>query len=104
LFSPPNRDLSNSGLEEFQQSEFKGYGPKTSKSVNKDTSNEVRESSDAPLVKELVSNNKLEKKTIFPTAAKINFVRPQQQEKPVRKPVKYAEMYRSQTPRGNQRN
>ncbi|GJW19341.1 hypothetical protein Tco_0026777, partial [Tanacetum coccineum] len=26
LFSPPNLDLSNSGLEEFQQPEFKGYG------------------------------------------------------------------------------
>ncbi|GKF37568.1 hypothetical protein Tco_0114326, partial [Tanacetum coccineum] len=38
----------------------------------------------------------VEKKTVIPTAAKI--------EKPVRKPVKYAEMYRSQIPRGNQRN
>ncbi|GJW30554.1 hypothetical protein Tco_0047429, partial [Tanacetum coccineum] len=34
--------------------------------------------------------------TVIPTAAKI--------EKPVRKPVRYAEMYRSQRPRGNQRN
>ncbi|GJZ85853.1 hypothetical protein Tco_0651192 [Tanacetum coccineum] len=84
--------------------EFEGYGPNTSKCVSKDTSNEVRESPDASLVEELVSNDKLEKKTIFPTVAKINFVRPQQQEKPVRKPVKYVEMYRSQTPRGNQRN
>ncbi|GKA41994.1 hypothetical protein Tco_0734654 [Tanacetum coccineum] len=66
--------------------------------------NKVRESPDAPLVEELVSDDKLEKKTIFPTIAKIEFVRPKQQEKPVRKPVKYAEMYRSQTPRGNQRN
>ncbi|GKE24033.1 ribonuclease H-like domain-containing protein, partial [Tanacetum coccineum] len=94
LFSPPNLDLSYSGLEEFQQSEFKGYGPKTSKSLSKDTSNEVRESPDASLVEKLVSNYKLEKKTIFLTIAKINFVRPQQQEKPVRKPVKYTEMYR----------
>ncbi|GJZ41083.1 ribonuclease H-like domain-containing protein [Tanacetum coccineum] len=94
LFSPPNLGLSNSGLEEFQQPEFKGYGPKTSKSVSEDTSNEVRESPDALLVEELVSNDKLEKKTVFPTVAKINFVRPQQQEKPVRKPVKYAKMYR----------
>ncbi|GKB06995.1 hypothetical protein Tco_0835228 [Tanacetum coccineum] len=44
LFSPPNLDLSNSGLEEFQQPEFEGYGPKTSKNVSEDTSNEVRES------------------------------------------------------------
>ncbi|GJZ62863.1 hypothetical protein Tco_0619284 [Tanacetum coccineum] len=93
LFSPSNLDLSNSGLEEFQQPELEGYGPKTSKSVSEDTSNEVKESLDFLLVEELVSNDKLEKKTIFPTVAKINFVRPQQQEKPVRKPVKYAEMY-----------
>ncbi|GKB01427.1 ribonuclease H-like domain-containing protein [Tanacetum coccineum] len=93
LFSPPNHDLSNSGLEEFQQPEFEGYGPTTRKSVSEDTSNEVKESPDASLVEELVSNDKLEKKSIFPTIAKINFVRPQQQEKPVRKPVKYAEMY-----------
>ncbi|GKA32580.1 ribonuclease H-like domain-containing protein [Tanacetum coccineum] len=100
LFSPPNLDLSYSSLEEFQQPKFEGYGPKTSKSVSEDISNEVRESPDAPLVEELVSNDKLEKKTIFPTVAKIEFVRPKQQEKP----VKYAEMYRSQGPRGNQRN
>ncbi|GKC33097.1 hypothetical protein Tco_1040391, partial [Tanacetum coccineum] len=78
LFLPSNLDLSNSGLEKFQQPEFKGYGPKTSKSVSEDTFNEVRESPDVPLVEELVSNDKLEKKTIFPTIAKINFVRPQQ--------------------------
>ncbi|GKB90277.1 putative ribonuclease H-like domain-containing protein, partial [Tanacetum coccineum] len=99
-----SRISNKSRKEEFQQLEFKGYGPKTSKSVSEDTSNEVRESLDASLVEELVSNDKLEKKTIFPTVAKINFVRPQQQENPVRKPVKYVEMYRSQTPRGNQRN
>nr|GEV63886.1 zinc finger, CCHC-type [Tanacetum cinerariifolium] len=32
LFPPPTIDLSNSGLEEFQRPEFKGYGPKDSKS------------------------------------------------------------------------
>ncbi|GKE78635.1 hypothetical protein Tco_1544755 [Tanacetum coccineum] len=51
-------DLSNSGLEEFQHPEFEGYGPKTSKSVSKDISNEVKESPDAPLVEKLVLNNK----------------------------------------------
>ncbi|GJS52373.1 hypothetical protein Tco_0625735 [Tanacetum coccineum] len=71
LFSPPKLDLSNSGLEEFQQPEFEGYGPKTSKSVSEDISNEARESPDALLVKELVSDDKLEKKTVFPTVAKI---------------------------------
>ncbi|GKC47470.1 putative ribonuclease H-like domain-containing protein [Tanacetum coccineum] len=36
LFLPPNLDLSNSGLEEFQQPEFEGYGPKTRSSTKKD--------------------------------------------------------------------
>ncbi|GJW91799.1 hypothetical protein Tco_0169352 [Tanacetum coccineum] len=101
LFSPLTIDLSNSGLEEFQQPEFKGYRPKTSKSVSENISNEVKESPNAPLVEELVSDVKLVKKTIFLTVSKIEFVRPKQQEKPVRKPVKYVEMYRSQSPRGN---
>ncbi|GKD07917.1 ribonuclease H-like domain-containing protein [Tanacetum coccineum] len=79
-------DKSRNGLE-FP--EFEGYGPKTSKNVSEDTSNEVRESPDAPMVKKLVSDDKLEKKTVFSTVAKIEFVRPKQQEKPVRKPVKH---------------
>ncbi|GJY98632.1 hypothetical protein Tco_0516062 [Tanacetum coccineum] len=62
LFLPPKFDLSNFGLEEFQQPEFEGYGPK---SVSEDISNKVRESPDATLVEELVSNDKLEKKTVF---------------------------------------
>ncbi|GJT92632.1 putative ribonuclease H-like domain-containing protein [Tanacetum coccineum] len=44
------------------------------------------------------ADDKLEKKTIFPTIAKIEFVRAKQQEKPVKKLVKYAEMYKSQSP------
>ncbi|GJQ94585.1 hypothetical protein Tco_0005724 [Tanacetum coccineum] len=88
LFLPPNLDLSNSDLEEFQQPEFEGYGLKTSNNVSEDTSNEVRESPDALMVEKLVSDDKLEKKTVFPTVAKIEFVRPKQQEKLVRKPVK----------------
>ncbi|GJU21745.1 hypothetical protein Tco_1155087 [Tanacetum coccineum] len=64
----------------------------------------VKKNNDAPIIKDCVSDdeeqdgskNKPEKKTVIPTADKI--------EKPVRKPVRYAEMYRSQKPRGNQRN
>nr|GEU69649.1 hypothetical protein [Tanacetum cinerariifolium] len=74
--------------EEFQQPKFEGYGPKTSNSVSEDIYNEVKESPDALLVKELVSDDKLEKKTVFPTVAKIEFLRPKQQEKLVRKLVK----------------
>ncbi|GJZ54436.1 hypothetical protein Tco_0609321 [Tanacetum coccineum] len=44
--------------KEFQQPEFEGYGPKTSKNVSEDTSNEVRESLDAPMVEKLVSDDK----------------------------------------------
>ncbi|GKF45113.1 hypothetical protein Tco_0131665, partial [Tanacetum coccineum] len=64
-----------------------------SKNISEDTSNKVKESPDAPMVEKLVSDDKLEKKTIFPTVAKIEFVRPKQQEKLVRKPVKYAEIF-----------
>nr|GEX27080.1 ribonuclease H-like domain-containing protein [Tanacetum cinerariifolium] len=114
LFSPPNIDLSYSGLEEFKQSKVESYGPKSYKIESKNASEnipnelkestEVKESIDVPLVKKLVSDDKLEKKTVVPTTAKIEFVKSKQQEKPVKKPVKYVEMYRSQGPRGNQRN
>ncbi|GJU66203.1 hypothetical protein Tco_1252462 [Tanacetum coccineum] len=89
-------DKSKKGLgyHEFQEPEFEGYGPKTSKSASEDISNEVRKSNDAPLVEKLVSDDKSEKKTVFPTVAKIEFVKSKQQEKPVRKPVKYTKMYR----------
>ncbi|GJX80000.1 putative ribonuclease H-like domain-containing protein [Tanacetum coccineum] len=82
LFAPPTIDLSNSGLEEFQQPEFKSYGPKASKSVCVDTSNEVKKTPDTLLVEELVLEKG--KQTIFPT--KIKFVK--QQNKTARKPVK----------------
>ncbi|GJS11437.1 hypothetical protein Tco_0368233 [Tanacetum coccineum] len=80
---------TNMALIAFSDSEpeFKGYGPKPSKSVSEDISNEVRESLDAPLVEELVLDDKLEKKNVSPTVAKIEFVRLKQQEKPVRKPA-----------------
>ncbi|GJU08013.1 hypothetical protein Tco_1124443 [Tanacetum coccineum] len=71
LFSPLKFDLSNFGLEEFQQPEFEGYGPKTSKSVSEIFSKEVRESPDTPLVEKLVSDDKLEKKTSSPTVANV---------------------------------
>nr|GEV26792.1 reverse transcriptase domain-containing protein [Tanacetum cinerariifolium] len=97
LFLPPKLDLSNSDLEEFQQPEFEGYGPKTSKSVCEDKSNEVKEYPNDPLVKDRVSDNKdcsveslilVEKKTIVPTIAKVEVVRPKQHEKPVRKTIR----------------
>ncbi|GJV24541.1 ribonuclease H-like domain-containing protein [Tanacetum coccineum] len=72
-------------------------------SVNK-IEKPVRKNNDAPIIKDWVSDDEdevettvvVKKKTVIPTTDKI--------EKPVRKPVRYAEMYRSQRPRGNQRN
>ncbi|GJT89958.1 putative ribonuclease H-like domain-containing protein [Tanacetum coccineum] len=149
IYNRPNKlDLSYSGLDEFKEPEFKGYGPEnskkesnvgcekesdnskensdkslvkeqesqvkssfvegcgsnTSKSVSEVEPKKVRENNDAPIIEEWVSDDeeqdesktKPEKKTVIPTAAKI--------EKPVKKSVRYAEMYRSQSPRGNQRN
>nr|GEX57942.1 hypothetical protein [Tanacetum cinerariifolium] len=74
-----------------------------SKNANKEIPNKLKESLDAPLVKNRVSDNKdctveshvvVEKKTVVPTVDKIEFVKAKQQEKPVRKLVKYAEIYR----------
>nr|GEW56070.1 ribonuclease H-like domain-containing protein [Tanacetum cinerariifolium] len=89
---------------DLTQHKFEGYEPKTSKSVSKDIPKELKEYPDASLVKDRVLDNKdcsvespvvIEKKTDVPTIANVNVVRPKQQEKPIRKPVKYAEMYRS---------
>ncbi|GJY72964.1 putative ribonuclease H-like domain-containing protein [Tanacetum coccineum] len=52
LFAPSIIDLSYSGLEEFQQPEFEGYGPKTSKSVCVDTLNEEFNEDMLPLEEE----------------------------------------------------
>ncbi|GJZ72610.1 hypothetical protein Tco_0636756 [Tanacetum coccineum] len=55
-------------------------------------SNTVRRECCAPINEELVSDGK--KKTVVPTIPKVDVFRPKQQEKPIRKTVKYAEMYR----------
>ncbi|GKD03366.1 hypothetical protein Tco_1178340 [Tanacetum coccineum] len=75
---PPTPDLSFTGLDEF-----------------------VSDSEE-----ENVSQPKTEKKTVKPSIAKIEFVKPKQQEKTARKTVKQAEKHRQNThsPRGNQRN
>ncbi|GKF32073.1 hypothetical protein Tco_0101871, partial [Tanacetum coccineum] len=110
IYYRPNKlDLSYFGLDEFKEPEFKGYGPENSKKESNivKVSDNSKENSDKSLVKEQDSQvsddeeqdesmTKPVKKTVIPTAAKI--------EKPVRKSVRYAEMYRSQRPKGNQRN
>ncbi|GJX61038.1 hypothetical protein Tco_0293938 [Tanacetum coccineum] len=64
-------------------------------SVKEEEPKKARENTDAPIIDEWVSDDEdevespvvVKKKTVIPTAAKL--------QKPVRKPVKYAEMYRS---------
>ncbi|GJV76082.1 putative ribonuclease H-like domain-containing protein [Tanacetum coccineum] len=81
-------DLSYSGLDEFKDPEFKSYG---FEDISKDTSSFV----ESPL--------NVDKETVF-LDKKIEIVKPKNHEKTVKKSVRYAEMYRSQSPRGNQRN
>ncbi|GJR07177.1 putative ribonuclease H-like domain-containing protein [Tanacetum coccineum] len=114
---PKKLDLSYSGLDEFKDPEFKSYGSEDSKQesniVCDKKSDDSKENSDDSLVKEQVSEDtssfvesslNVDKETVFLVDKKIEFVKPKNHEKPVKKSVRYAEMYRSQSPRGNQRN
>ncbi|GJU57698.1 putative ribonuclease H-like domain-containing protein [Tanacetum coccineum] len=76
-------------------------------------SDDSKENSDNSLVKEQVSKDtssfvksslNVDKETVFPVDKKVESVKPKNHEKPVKKSARYAEMYRSQTPKGNQKN
>ncbi|GKB19454.1 putative ribonuclease H-like domain-containing protein [Tanacetum coccineum] len=113
IYNRPNKlDLSYFGLDEF-----KGYGTENSKKESKvvcdKKSDDSKENYDNSLVKEQVSKDtssfvesslNVDKETVFHVDKKVENVKPKNHEKPVKKSVRYAEMYRSQTPRGNQRN
>ncbi|GJZ61792.1 putative ribonuclease H-like domain-containing protein [Tanacetum coccineum] len=63
IYNRPNKlDLSYSGLDEFKEPEFKGYGPENSKQesnvVCENESDNSKENSDKSLVKEQVSHDK----------------------------------------------
>ncbi|GJV37743.1 ribonuclease H-like domain-containing protein [Tanacetum coccineum] len=118
IYNRPNKlDLSYYGLDEFKEPEFKGYGPENSKMesnvvCDKESENS-KENSDESLVEEQVSQDKssfvesspnVDKETVFPANKKVEFTKPENHENPVKKLVRYAEMYKSQSPRGNQRN
>ncbi|GKF17214.1 hypothetical protein Tco_0062132 [Tanacetum coccineum] len=108
--------MSYSGLDEFKDPEFKSYGSEDSKQesniVCDKKSDASKENSDDSLVKEQVSEDTsnfvespliVDKETVFLDKKK-KFVKLKNHEKPVKKSVRYAEMYRSQSHRGNQRN
>ncbi|GJU43546.1 hypothetical protein Tco_1200812 [Tanacetum coccineum] len=56
LFAPPTIDLSSSGLKEFQQPEFEGYGVNVNKSVSENSSNEIKKTIGAPIIEDWVSD------------------------------------------------
>ncbi|GKA71581.1 hypothetical protein Tco_0777720 [Tanacetum coccineum] len=101
-----NYDNATKSLDKVIRSQL------VSKGASENVSKEVKKTSDAPIIKDWLSDDeeqdeskpKSEKKTVIPTVKKIEFVKAKQDDKTVRNTVKYAEMYRSQKPRGNQRN
>ncbi|GKA40031.1 hypothetical protein Tco_0732624 [Tanacetum coccineum] len=121
LNAPTKLDLSYSCLNEFKEPEFNGYGPRDT--VLKSTidcdreSDTSKENTDDTLVKDQVSEDesssvesllKVDKETVF-HAKKVEFVKPKNNEKPIRKSVRvdydyYAKnshpsTYRNMTPR-----
>ncbi|GKA13421.1 ribonuclease H-like domain-containing protein, partial [Tanacetum coccineum] len=90
-FMPPTPDLSFTGLDEFVNKPVV-ENIKSDEEVSK----VVRKNDDALIIeewvsdseKENVSQTKTEKKTVKPSIAKIEFVKPKQQEKTARKTVK----------------
>ncbi|GJV86652.1 hypothetical protein Tco_1530590 [Tanacetum coccineum] len=108
-FMPPTPDLSFTGLDEFVNKPVV-----ENRKSDEEVSKVVRKSDDSPIIEDWVSDSeeenvsqtKTEKKTVKPSIAKIEFVKPKQQEKTARKTVKQVEKHRQNThsPRGNQRN
>ncbi|GJX07855.1 putative ribonuclease H-like domain-containing protein [Tanacetum coccineum] len=108
-FMPSTPDLSFTGLDEFVNKPVV-ENIKSDEEVSK----VVRKSNDSPIIEDWVSDSeeenvsqtKTKKKIVKPSIAKIEFVKPKQQEKTARKTVKQVEKYRQNThsPRGNQRN
>ncbi|GJX11228.1 ribonuclease H-like domain-containing protein [Tanacetum coccineum] len=106
---PPKPDLSFTGLDEFVNKPVV-----ENRKSDEEVSKVVRKSDDSLIIEDWVSDNeeedvsqtKTEKKIVKPSIAKIEFVKPMQQEKTARKTVKQAEKHRQNThsPRKNQRN
>ncbi|GKA40167.1 reverse transcriptase domain-containing protein, partial [Tanacetum coccineum] len=97
IYNRPNKlDLSYSGLDEF-----KGYGPKNSKQESNVVcdieSENSKENSNESLVEEQVSQDKnsfvksspnVDKETVFLVNKKVEFAKPENHEKPVKKSVR----------------
>ncbi|GJW07600.1 hypothetical protein Tco_1570023 [Tanacetum coccineum] len=106
---PSTHDLSFTGLDEFIDKPVI-----ENRKFDEEVSKVVRKSNDSPIIEDWVSDSeeenvsqtKTEKKIVKPSIAKIEFVKPKQQEKTTRKTVKQVEKHGQNThnPKGNQRN
>ncbi|GJX26388.1 ribonuclease H-like domain-containing protein [Tanacetum coccineum] len=115
-FMPPKPDLSFTGLEEFTSEPvvIKSVVENSEAKASEAKSKTVRKNNGAPIIEDWVSDSeeedvpqaKIEKKTVKSSFAKIEFVKPKQQEKTARKTVNQMVQNRQNThiPRGNQRN
>ncbi|GKF02911.1 hypothetical protein Tco_0029834 [Tanacetum coccineum] len=105
---PLTPDLSFTSLDEFVNKPVV-----ENRKSDEEVPKVVRKNDDALIIKEWVSDSeeknvsqtKTEKKIVKPSIAKIEFVKPKQQEKTARKTVKQVEKHKQNThsPRGNQR-
>ncbi|GJU55860.1 putative ribonuclease H-like domain-containing protein, partial [Tanacetum coccineum] len=110
LNAPTKLDLSYSGLDEFKEPEFNGYGHRDTvlkSTIDCDSeSDNSKENTDESLVREQVSEDEnssvesplnVDKETIFHAAKKVEFVKPKNNEKPVRKSVRVDYDYYAKT-------
>ncbi|GJT83817.1 ribonuclease H-like domain-containing protein, partial [Tanacetum coccineum] len=79
LFAPPIIDLSNSCLEKFKQPEFEGYDVKNNKSASENVSKEVKKTSDAPIIKDCVSDCDEDETVVLKS---VNVQKPKQVDQP----------------------
>nr|GFA41983.1 hypothetical protein [Tanacetum cinerariifolium] len=109
-FSPPRNDLSYTALPEFAELGFEIYEVKLIEVTSSaKISKSVKQNNGAPLIEdwesegedEIKSPSEIERMTIKPSVDKVEVDIPKQNDKPARRPVKYAEMYITQRPRGN---
>nr|GFA37428.1 ribonuclease H-like domain-containing protein [Tanacetum cinerariifolium] len=111
-FSPPRIDLSHTSLPEFAKPSVRSYRVKPIEVVTHKSSVKiyapVKENNGAPLIEDWESDeedkvespHEKERKTVEPSMDKVEVEIPKQNDKPAKRPVKYAEMLGANTIRG----
>nr|GEV07796.1 hypothetical protein [Tanacetum cinerariifolium] len=112
-FSPSRIDLSHTRLPKFAELSVQSYRVKPFEVVTQTSSvkisKHVKENNGAPIIEDWKSDEededesppKKEKKTVEPSVDNVEVEILKQNDKPARRPVKYAEMYRTQRPKRN---